>query len=652
MTEPSKRTYAVATNTDNAVAAPVLTVTVRAAFFVPTRYLPPMISAPAPPVRGCETWKYSPDYHAVLGVTFEISTAPVVAGKAVELRQLDGETKRGRDTGIAGQVLPWGEIAELKPSATPARSNGRRHLGEAELSLAGLTKGDWVLKLTPKQDADDNQLTTPDEAACPATRIPIMSGDAGSKPQVKGDTGAGAERRRTYRPLHVLLTLDDELHLTDAVTVNLDEHGHVIRHIVRTLPDAAGGKKTRKVERDITHGYVTAHTADELAIDMKPDVIRSQIWGRYPRKAEAIDMIVIHNTAGPDPEADVVMGGAINHATVLKTPDPVNNKYGLPFASHYYIDRDGHVVKFLDDLETSFHTDRTHFYLMEKGKWADNTWHRMGKGLPGGNERSVGVDVVIKPGDSCYPVQLQALLDLLSQLRAEFGVKGHRVVGHCEMKVEGGDDAPHMGDRWNCPGVGFQWPELEKAGFAWKTRAKELGVGDYAGFFTLTDEDLAPLGKKAPPAAELALKAGDDDAKRIWGGVPWTSDSARAVLETRTDRFREALRSFGLPGVELAAASYQPQPIIKELQTDLRDIGYSVGDDGKMSPRTMSALFHFMAHTFSGPMQSDPPPKGAPPSRRRVVSVSAETTVLVDKTVASYLKGTAEAVREAVGAHK
>jgi N-acetyl-anhydromuramyl-L-alanine amidase AmpD len=172
---------------------------------------------------------------------------------------------------------------------------------------------------------------------------------------------------------------------------------------------------------------------------------------------------------------------------------------------------------------------------------------------------SIGIETSHKAGTPWPDAQIGRLMGLLEQLLHAYpSIKRHRIVGHNDVLLFGHD----------CPGLEFDWPMLEKFGLGMVPKNGSFSAEiAYGGFF-----NLRPSG---------ALRLGDRDDKRVWGGgAPWPAQPAS-----------------GPPAGAPQTISGEP---IKELQTDLREIGYFTPVDGQLGPKTQFALHMFQRHFFAG----------------------------------------------------
>jgi len=186
------REYYVTTNTDVAIAAPMLTVIVRAAFWNPKEVLPP---DDADVLHGAETWV------AGLAVpAFFALSGKLEPGKSVsftDVIDLDKKkvqaTSKERRTGLAMTGVSWSkarffsEELNVVTTAVPYTyfvAGGSRAVGEAKIPLWGLGKGEYVLAILPPP----NEATEP---VAPAGRPPR------SRPARSIVTGRSTSRSRS-----------------------------------------------------------------------------------------------------------------------------------------------------------------------------------------------------------------------------------------------------------------------------------------------------------------------------------------------------------------------------------------------------------------------------------------------------------------------
>jgi len=197
---------------------------------------------------------------------------------------------------------------------------------------------------------------------------------------------------------------------------------------------------------------------------------------------------------------------------------------------------------------------------------------------------SIGIEMSHQAGTPWPKAQVERLIKFLEQLlKAYPSIKRHRIVGHSDVLLFGHD----------CPGLEFDWAMLEKEGLGMVPKAGAFSAEKaYGGFF-----NLQPQG---------TLRAGDDDKNRVWGG-----GKAWPPVPTGAPIAGAALTVTGNP--------------IKELQTDLSDIGYFVPADGQFGPKTQWAIQMFQRHFFAG-------------SRRGVLTDAQRKKPEVDRVTAEFIK--------------
>lgn len=552
------RRYPVPTNTDVVLELPALTVTVRTAFYAPPEVLAPRDSDGG---RGRETWKNGRSAEPF----FKIS-ASIEPGKPVGLMDvvdLDGNKvqakTRTRKSGIA--------VTDVRSEYdVPARK-----VGEAQIPLHQIVKGTYLLAIVPAE----KETTKPDAPSSPKTTI---------EPGVE----------RTYRPLYVQLRFDDDVRLVDAKVVVFE--GGQIRENTPILDP-----ETKKVAGyRVSHGYVTAFSESELAIDYKPDFFRtvrtddahkgaaeSGKWSRH------VDLITVHATGGP------ILGPALNTALGKKTDD------GHPYSPHYEIDLDGHTLKFAYDDAVVSHAGPSRFYDVKKKADLKNI-----------GSFSIGIEVINKAQsgkDAQAPYTEPQILSLMALLKALADThpqtKRHRILGHSDISTDDGFTA--LSDRRiQCPGRQMPWPRLERAGLGRLNVEKTLGKTDYSGFFSLTPADFPKKFPGRPRGDAIFLKKGDSDSAQKWGGIDWTSKAAQELL---------------------AAKGLVFDGIVREVQSDLQAMGYFIDVNGEWDFKTHAAVQHYLFRTFSG-------------ERRGLIpgGNGLHPKVQIGLVVARYLKGTAE----------
>jgi len=121
---------------------------------------------------------------------------------------------------------------------------------------------------------------------------------------------------------------------------------------------------------------------------------------------------------------------------------------GGPVSAHYLVGRDGALYQLVDDERRAWHAG--------PGRWGTIT---------DVNSASIGIELDNNGSDAYPPVQIDALLRLLTDLCARHGIPRGQVIGHADM-------AP---TRKRDPGHRFPWARLAAAGFG---RWPDANAGD------------------------------------------------------------------------------------------------------------------------------------------------------------------------------
>jgi N-acetylmuramoyl-L-alanine amidase len=167
------------------------------------------------------------------------------------------------------------------------------------------------------------------------------------------------------------------------------------------------------------------------------------------------------------------------------------------------------------------------------------------------NSKTIGIEIVHVSGPF-PPAQMDAVLALLTRIRAAFPtIVPWNVIGHSDVAT---NDSGRLGRKSGDPGSRFEWIHVEHLGLGMSASTAPMPPAMYGGFFNQFPDE--------------SLREHDNDASRIFAG---------------------ALR----PGIAGA--------LIRELQTDLRSIGYTVGAiDGDFGEKTRMAVHMFQEHFFAG----------------------------------------------------
>jgi N-acetyl-anhydromuramyl-L-alanine amidase AmpD len=277
------------------------------------------------------------------------------------------------------------------------------------------------------------------------------------------------------------------------------------------------------------------------------------------RTHEKITLIVVHQTAG-----STNIGGTLTWFENQQA-NPNDN-----VSSNYVISAEANpqVVKVVQDTSRAWHAGGP-----------GQTWW----GEADVNNFAIGIELSHKAKTPWPDAQIGALIGLLEMLLNAYpSIKRHRIVGHTDVLLIDRD----------CPGLEFDWAALEKFGLGMVPNGGAISLDDaYGGFFRLR-----PTGH---------LRKNDRDTLRVWGGGnPWPASPAVA----------------GAGGAVIDTVSGNP---IRELQTDLQDIGYFAPSDGNFDARTEFAVMMFQKHFFSG-------------SRRTLIHASDRGKV--DQVTAEFIK--------------
>jgi len=327
-------------------------------------------------------------YHADNGECF--SPGEGITGATFEL---DGKPFGPKTSyyGANGRVSSGVAMKVTVAAGAPAS----KEVGWAKLPLTGVADGDHVLKVIPP----------PSQASTAAADSSLKDG-----------------AKRMWRPLHIKMTLK-EGKLAAAATCDPDD-----------------------AKKKINHGSVGAFDETSLAIDMKPDWIRSEYGPRS--RGKSASLIVLHHTGKK------LIGSSLHEAINAKGP-------------HYEIDIDGHVVKLVEDTKIASHAGTS--------KWGSET---------GCNALSVGIEIVNENADDITEAQYGSLIALLKGLVKDLGIKSHRIIGHADCRTH---DKPKdtellSSDRADCPGYKFDWARLEKEALGMVPKVGvTLGAEDWGG---------------------------------------------------------------------------------------------------------------------------------------------------------------------------
>ena len=286
-----------------------------------------------------------------------------------------------------------------------------------------------------------------------------------------------------------------------------------------------------------------------LLVDWKPVWLRAVKHAPRPGAPHPNDVpniLVVHRTAGTSiaGASDLITGG---------TDD---------LSAHYVVDVDGYVLKLVREDEVSNHAGSSYW-----------------RGKIGVNSTSVGIEIVSAEGHDYPPRQMQAVRDLMWQIRRAYNIPLGNVVGHSDVDVintrpaKSPIDLTPGTERPHDPGIEFDWSMLGE---------------QYPALGALGDRVALAADPAAVPAALQS---------EMYGGYfnlftdPWVNGDRDSTS-----------RWGGKPRTGLATADP-----IAELQRDFKEIGYSIARDaaqvpsGNFDPGLGRLIVRFKHRWFGGP---------------------------------------------------
>ncbi|WP_394828987.1 N-acetylmuramoyl-L-alanine amidase [Pendulispora albinea] len=209
--------------------------------------------------------------------------------------------------------------------------------------------------------------------------------------------------------------------------------------------------------------------------------------------------------------------------------------------ANYIVDVDGFVVKMVRDEEAVGHAGQSFF-----------------RGTRNVSDISIGIETVHR-GSGAFPkAQMDALLALIRALEAAHGLGRHTVFAHYDVQVERSENPPlnlTMTGRHACPGGSFDYAPIMTGGVGTGRISRRPSPSDYGGLFSTFPT--------------IALARNDKDGSKIYGG-----------------KVRSAIVI----------------PVIREIQSDLKSIGYSINErdgtteTGEYDDPTIHAIQAFQRH--------------------------------------------------------
>jgi N-acetyl-anhydromuramyl-L-alanine amidase AmpD len=295
------------------------------------------------------------------------------------------------------------------------------------------------------------------------------------------------------------------------------------------------------------HGAAFVELTNKLLIDWKPDWIACKNAGARPKKVSP-SIVLLHRTGGGSP------GSAIDE--FISTAK----------SSHYLVDVDGHVIKLVHEDLVANHAG--------KSWW--NSLKRLG-------EHSVGIEIVNQAG-AFTGAQYDAVIRLIEELQRNYpDITRHRILAHGEVRVVSETNLT-LAERAGCPGVHFDWPQLESRNLASKAdpalfQESQLD-GEYGGYF------------KDKPKGVLSYLTSD----------------AKLVRKDKT-----------------------PYGVIASLQADLFSLGYSINASDGVTPTgsydnaTQAAVDRFRRRYMPGVVHSN---ERLDPTFDRATAIALKRAVL------------------------
>jgi N-acetyl-anhydromuramyl-L-alanine amidase AmpD len=356
-----------------------------------------------------------------------------------------------------GTILGWNRgtthltVEEATISVTPGNGRTGSTNRHGILRVEALTDGKWTLRLDPHADELSPGPTLPDN-----TRDHGLDRNKGNVKR-KRERGSKKSLEVEYRPLDLEIEVaGDAITGVQITSGKRDDRPH---HAVCFWHDGV-----EPGPRGVTQ---------VLEIDLKADFMRrikaggSGVLPKISKRAKepGIRLFEVHHTTGNE------IGSTIAEFT--------NNTSGI----HFLNDRDGHVVRMVDDHHKVTHGGGKNGAV--ENAWADETEI---------NDQAIGCENV-QGHDAVFPdAQIAALIGLIRRARELYpAIVINHVIGHCDVYT----------GKLECPGPLFPWEKLEKAGVALQPT-------------TLTDAQMASEwgGLFAGEAGQKRmLKEGDQDRK-------------------------------------------------------------------------------------------------------------------------------------------
>ena len=360
-----------------------------------------------------------------------------------------GRKSQARRGWVRGGTVPDHPVVEATVELSGPSGETRNATTDrrGRVWVTALTDGEWTLDVTP---IDDELSPGP---AGPNKEVDHgKDWTKGTKPGQRSISRSKKRKDRSdfdieYRPLSVTLTVTDgaiaaSRFNTPAAT---DRPHHAMLFWEDVTTDKHDARHSKK-EKD--------HVTQVLEIDLKADFLRrlhepaKTFTAKHPtrpiavdRGGKSIELFEIHHTAGPQ------LSGALVDMTNRSVTNRKKVKVVQFKGVHFVNDRDGHVIRMVDD----------HYSTRHGGGSAKFSPAWRGKGTI--NDRSIGVENVQGGEAEFTAAQVRSLMSLVRAAISVYGIAPHDVIGHGDV---------FSGKATICPGPKFPWTQLEDEGLALK----------------------------------------------------------------------------------------------------------------------------------------------------------------------------------------
>ncbi len=546
-----------------------------------------------------------------------------------------------------GPAVMLAEVVLERPGSESRRgltSRAQIHLGQkayaprGSLRVQKLDDGTWTLRLTPQSQELSKGPAGPDPAADHG--LGFWEEQPGGSLKAKGsptkDPPTNGQYEVEYRPLEIEVKVAGGK-ITAATVV--DDRSNTARPLHATLfwkgvPKSADANVDQILEVDWRPDFVRRVVLTQFLVNAGPKVMAKNRKGKvvpsprtylglspFQRKRQKlgkgkdiIEILFIHQTTGNNPGSTLQTFLANNDRAIITKGGVKWEGKNLHSGSHYLVDRDGHVIRMVDDRYLAEHGGGQYKYQTRPAdekqreiapEHRDAQWEQRGAV----NDRGLGIENCHKdegadndPKAAPYTdEQYKALAELGNAIKSTYNIAAKNVIGHQDATGKA-----------RCPGPHMHWEKLEAAGVS-----------------------LAP--KELTPAEKEAMLGG------FFGGDHGTKHRLQVG-----DAVRKSGETFSVHrGTKVIAEGLTQSPV-KRLHSILEEIGYSPlppgdkrwnEDDPKYSQHyEMNAAFcigQFIRHYCTG-------------TRYYAVQKSAykhnEAKFFVDFDLAVVLEGAAKAL--------